>query len=235
VVDLFAQARIAGQALTATYRLRSRDGSYRWHEARVAPLRTGAGDVRLWVGTATDVEEHRLAGEERRYLVQATSVLGASLDLERTLADVARLVVPVLADWCSIDLVGDEREGVELERAAVAHVDPSKVKLAWDLWKLVRPKPSDVHGAYAVMRSRTAELLHVTDEMLVAAIADPQVWRSSRASSAPRRAGACLKRRSRRSGSRRSRRRTTSMRSRPCSRRAAASMARSAGSSRSRR
>jgi PAS domain S-box-containing protein len=169
----FASARASRQAFTATYRLRGRDGSYRWHEAHIIPLRAGADAVSLWVGTATDIDEHRRASDEQRYLVDASTVLGSSLELQRTLADVARLVVPTLADWCTIDLLRDDGT---LERLAVAHVDPSKVKLAWDLWKILPPKPSDPNGAFAAMRTRKPELVtEVTDEMLALAIPDPHV------------------------------------------------------------
>ena len=138
----------------------------------MAPLRSDTGRVVLWVGTAMDVEEQHAALEEQRYLVTVTAALGASLDVQRTLADIARLLVPHLADWCSIDLLRDDGQ---LERAAVSHVDPSKVQLAWDLWKLTPPRPSDPYGVFAVMRTRTPELLQVTEELLVAAVADPKI------------------------------------------------------------
>lgn len=172
VVDRFVAARDSGQSFQASYRLRARDGSYRWHDAQVVPLRSAGGKVTLWVGTATDIEEQRRVFDEQRYLVQASTVLGASLDLQHTLSTVAALVVPTLADWCSIDLLGET--GV-LERLAVAHVDPAKVSLAWDLWAKFPPRPSDPQGAYAVMRTRTPELFEeITDELLVAAVSDPQ-------------------------------------------------------------
>jgi PAS domain S-box-containing protein len=167
----FAQAREDGNAFESTYRLRRREGGYRWHLARVVPLRAAEGRVAAWVGTANDIEEERQRDEEQRYLIEATNVLGTSLDVRATLSDVARLVVPHLADWCAIDLAGED--GL-LERAAVAHVDPAKVDLAWQLWKLMPPKPSDPGGAYGVMRTQQAEHFEeIPDELIAAAIADP--------------------------------------------------------------
>src|SRR3954467_8999471 len=39
------------------------------------------------------------------FLAQASGLLAASLDYERTLSEVARLAVPDVADWCAIDIV----------------------------------------------------------------------------------------------------------------------------------
>lgn len=44
--------------------------------------------------------------------------------------DVARLMVPTLADWFTIDVLGADGT---IERMAVAHVDPAKITLAHEL------------------------------------------------------------------------------------------------------
>jgi len=169
---LWQEARARGASFEASYRLRGRDGGYRWHLARLVPVREGNRAV-SWVGTAVDVDEQRRIDAEQRFLVQASAVLGTSLDLDTTLGDVARLVVPHLADWCAIDLLTDA--GV-LERPAMAHVDPSKVAMAWELWRRHPPRPEEPHGAYAVARTRRAELLaNIPDELLVASIQDPEI------------------------------------------------------------
>ena len=69
---------------------------------------------------AIPVEQAALYGTERSarvqlesargqlaFLAEASAVLGSSLDYETTLASVARLAVPALADWCVIDVVDD--------------------------------------------------------------------------------------------------------------------------------
>src|SRR4051812_30131823 len=65
--------------------------------------------------------------EALRFLVQASTLLGSSLDYTRTLPAVAELAVPALAEWCFVDLVG---EGGRVERLAVAHADPAQADLA---------------------------------------------------------------------------------------------------------
>jgi serine phosphatase RsbU (regulator of sigma subunit) len=72
-----------------------------------------------------DAAQERLA-----FLAEASTLLSGSLDYERTLANVARLAVPYLADWVAIDLT--EEDG-RVTRLAVAHVDPSKERWAWEI------------------------------------------------------------------------------------------------------
>ncbi|MDF2440760.1 MAG: hypothetical protein JWN98_1744, partial [Abditibacteriota bacterium] len=49
------------------------------------------------------------ASEERfRFLAEAGEVLASSLDLDRTFTSLAKLVVPRLGDWCTVDLLEDD-------------------------------------------------------------------------------------------------------------------------------
>lgn len=179
VVRLFSESRQTGQPLEASYRLRRHDGCYRWHLARVVPLHRDGERVTHWLGSALDIDDARRNDLERTYLADAGRVLGSSLDVAQTLKNVAQLVVPELADWCAIDLLGADGR---LERAAVAHVDPTKVSLAWQLWERAPPSPDDPHGAYAVIRTGKPEWLpEITDALLVEATEDPDLLETLRA------------------------------------------------------
>ena len=154
-LERWERAREASAPFEIEYRLRGADGAYRWHLVRAMPMRDEGGAIVGWVGAATDIDERRLAGERQEFLAEAGWVLGSSLDYERTLADVAQLVVPKIADWCAIDLV---RHG-QLTRVAVAHAEPLKVALAREL---AERYPSDLEtgtGPAAVVRTREAELV----------------------------------------------------------------------------
>ncbi len=174
VVSLFEESRATGTPVEITYRLRrARDGAWRWHAARVVRLPDADGAAAVFVGTAMDIDDQRRTEEAQRFLIDATAVLGASLDLPRTLDDVARLVVPHLADWCAIDLL---TEHGALERATVAHVDPTKTALGWELWRRLPPDPADPHGTYAVIRQRRGEYFEeIPDELLASSIRDPHL------------------------------------------------------------
>ena len=74
-------------------------------------------------------EERVRAEATVRFLADASAVLAESLDYGVTLNKVARLTVPVFADWCVIDVVEDET----LRRVAGQHADPDKEPLLQEL------------------------------------------------------------------------------------------------------
>jgi signal transduction histidine kinase len=85
---------------------------------------------------------------------------------------VARLVVPRLADWCSVHVADDSGRPRQL---AVAHADPAKVDWARQLAQRYPPDPDAPRGVPAVLRSGRAELVpEVTDAMLQAGARDPE-------------------------------------------------------------
>ncbi len=89
------------------------------------------------------------------FLASASAALDASLDYEATLRSVADLVVPVMADWCVVDIV-DERGSVQ--RVATAHVHPARRELAETLRQRY-PEDLDTPGsAHDVIRSGQAVL-----------------------------------------------------------------------------
>jgi signal transduction histidine kinase/CheY-like chemotaxis protein len=68
------------------------------------------------------------AREQVAFLAEVSQVLASSLDYRVTLAAVARLAVPRLADWCAVDIV--DAHG-RLRRLAISHTDPAKVDAVW--------------------------------------------------------------------------------------------------------
>src|SRR5204863_6931552 len=125
---------------------------------------------------ARDISETRRARRmleraRRRdaFLAEATSALASSLDYHETLKIVANVAVPAIADWCAIDVVNDDGT---LNRAAVAHVNAEKVKLA----QTVRDPYEDPKAStspQSVIRTRKPVLRQtVTDDMLVESAGD---------------------------------------------------------------
>ncbi|WP_165373993.1 ATP-binding protein [Sorangium cellulosum] len=76
---------------------------------------------------AAEAAERERALELPRFLDAASVVLADSLDYPTTLARVAQLAVPVLADFCLVDLL-DEEEGT-FRRVGAACADPSQAAL----------------------------------------------------------------------------------------------------------
>ncbi len=127
VANWMGVVRSEAPTYEAEFRIRRFDGLYRWHLSRAVPLRAADGHVLRWLGTCTDIEDQKRTAARLNLLAGASSILASSLEYETTLAAVAKLAVPVLADWCLVDLVNER--GV-LERVAVAHADPTQGKLA---------------------------------------------------------------------------------------------------------
>src|SRR6185295_13628580 len=112
------------------------------------------------------------AEEAARYLVKASETLASSLDYETTLAELATLVVPEFADWAAIDIVGEDGKP---KQVAVAHVNPEKVRWAYELNKRYPPDPNAPTGIYNVLRTGKPEFYpEITEEMLVAGAMDDE-------------------------------------------------------------
>jgi PAS domain S-box-containing protein len=104
------------------------------------------------------------------FLAEASELLASSLDYNRTLRQLARLCVPGLADWCAIDML---RPNGEIERLAVAHQDPEKVRWAHELQDRYPPDPDAPHGVPQVLRSGEPEFFpEISEELLDAALGD---------------------------------------------------------------
>ena len=63
-VAVWMQAIASGKAYEVEFRLRRADGAYRWFLARAVPARDDKGEIIRWIGTNTDVHDHKtIAGE----------------------------------------------------------------------------------------------------------------------------------------------------------------------------
>ena len=162
-----------GLSASAVMRYRFRGtGEERWSSVKATPVFDEEGRVRFAISIFQDVTERRRAEESQRFLAEAGGVISSSLDYETTLASVARMAVPVLADWCSVDVL--EEDGT-LKRLAVAHVDPKKVEWAYELQKRYPPDMNSAQGVPQVLRTGKPELYsEIADEMLVAGAVDEE-------------------------------------------------------------
>ena len=116
-----------GEDYEREFRAVWRDGTVHWLHSRAHVRRDDDGQVVSVVGLISDVTERKQREIAASYLAEAGAVLGRSLDVEKTLQEVAELAVPDLADWCGVHLVEDDGE---IAQVAVAHHDPDKVGLA---------------------------------------------------------------------------------------------------------
>jgi PAS domain S-box-containing protein len=141
------------------------DGVERWVAARGRCVFEGQRAVRF-IGTVMDVTVRRRAEDNLRFLAQASEVLATSLDYEDTLRRMAWLAVPVLADWCAVDVLDARGKG---RRLVLAHRDVEKVRVAEEVDRLY-PRAEDPHSVSdRVMRGGEALLApEISPEALAA-------------------------------------------------------------------
>ncbi|MBN1209986.1 MAG: AAA family ATPase [Myxococcaceae bacterium] len=116
---------------------------------------------RLFEQLKVEVEVRRRAEEGVRFLAESSMALAESLDYETTLARVARLAVPFLADWCIVDVVGSEGG---IRRVAAAHADPEKEPLMRELQERYAPDRESSQPAAVVLRTGQPYIISETSE-----------------------------------------------------------------------
>ena len=111
------------------------------------------------------------AAERLEFLADASVALTSSLDFRQTVDAVTSVLVPRLADWCTLSLVQDG----QLTVVGIAHADPAKVRWAWDLVRNYPARADAAHGDGAVLRTGSSEVhADMPDELLAAAAIDDE-------------------------------------------------------------
>jgi len=145
-----------GEQFELESRIRRADGSYCWVLERALPLRDASGRITRWLGTVTDIDAQKRAQERFGFLAEASATLSSSLDFEETLRTVARLAVPVLADWCAVHI--KDAEGAPM-RLVIAGMDQTKWALA-ERMEVKEPLSTDAPFGYAyVLRTGRPQLI----------------------------------------------------------------------------
>lgn len=102
-----------------------------------------------------DVTERKRAEQGARFLAEVSEVLASSLDYETTLASIARLAVPRLADWCAVHV---KMEDGTIQQLVLTHVDPAKVERARELQRRYLEDPNVPYSVSNVIRTGKPEL-----------------------------------------------------------------------------
>jgi PAS domain S-box-containing protein len=134
----------------------------RWYST---PLDSEGNGVTGSLLMAEEITERVRSEERQALLAEAGRILGSSLDYRATVGDLCRLVVPALADWCSLDLLG---EFGEVHRLDVHHKDSAKGALAREYRRRYPPRPEDKRGLMGVLRTGEPELIRELSDGLLA-------------------------------------------------------------------
>ena len=190
-VDRFARGAMESKEMGQRGQIwgRRRSGELFPAEASVSKIRLGG--AMHFTAVLRDVTQQRRAEEEREallfremdaraaaesaerrfaFLARATDVLHSSLAFEKTYRALLQLIVPELALFCFIDVVGEN--GV-VSRLHVVHGDPEKQVLADRLRNYPRAQAGSL--TRHALTSGDAELIeHVSDDALASRVADPE-------------------------------------------------------------
>jgi PAS domain S-box-containing protein len=117
------------------FRMRAKDGSYRWHSGRTIPITDPDGTVRMWVGFAVDIEERKRAEQaliesEARY-----RTLAESMPALVSLVDDEGRAVYVNQRW--LDYVGATPEDV-IGLAWQRYFHPQDLASLLSKWEVMR-------------------------------------------------------------------------------------------------
>ena len=161
-------------------------GEENWVLIRARPIYDKDGNVNEVVNSFQNVtaQQQALAAERAArsqaedaqwrldFLSRTSAILSRSLDYHTTLRRLAQLTVPWLADWCGVDLL---QEDGSFERVAVAHVDPAKVELAYELFRRYSSAADSDNIVQLVAESGQVQFIPtITDEMLVQGARDEE-------------------------------------------------------------
>ncbi|MEH2437608.1 MAG: PAS domain S-box protein [Nostoc sp.] len=151
---------------TVTHRARHKDGHYIWLEATIRAIRDRqTKEILEMQSSSRDITERKQVESEQRFLAEASEILAASLDYETTLASLARLVVPEIADWCLVDIICDNQL---IRRVTAAHADPKKQELVEQLQNYP-PDLTRKEGLGEVIETGKSQITHfISDEQIQA-------------------------------------------------------------------
>ncbi|HLL23189.1 MAG TPA: PAS domain S-box protein, partial [Kofleriaceae bacterium] len=150
---------------------RAADGQVHYFDTVKAPVRNALGQVVELVGVSRDITNRKREEEKRERLHVASELLARSIDFDVTLTNVAKVIVPEIADWCAIDLVEDGT----IRRVAIEHPDPAMIELAIEFERRYPAPPDSPNNVPAVIRTGVPEMMTgLTDETFVASARDAE-------------------------------------------------------------
>lgn len=152
-----------------TVRLR-KDGTPVIVSLSISVVRDAHGNVIGASKILRDISERKWNEDAQRFLAEASDVLASSLEYETTLASVARLVVPRIADWCAVHI---KMEDGSIQQLALAHVDPAKLELVHEYQRRYPDNPESQSAVSGVIQTGKPSISPViTNEMIRSAVKD---------------------------------------------------------------
>ena len=123
LVEIISEVTLEGEAFTGIETvMRRKDGQIINVALSTAPFYGGHEEILGIMTVYVDISAQKRAEEILEFLSRAGAELIKSLEVIPILESLARLALPVLADFVAIDLVEDDGT---VERMATKHIDPA--------------------------------------------------------------------------------------------------------------
>jgi PAS domain S-box-containing protein len=164
LVEIISEVTLEGEAFTGIETvMRRNDGQIINVALSTAPFYGGHEEILGIMTVYVDISAQKRAEEILEFLSRAGAELIKSLEVIPILESLARLALPVLADFVAIDLVEDDGT---VERMATKHIDPAGAEVAEKLRSYAPAEYHFLNGREA--RDEQPEILaEVSDSWLV--------------------------------------------------------------------
>ncbi|AFY34389.1 PAS domain S-box protein [Calothrix sp. PCC 7507] len=141
-----------------------KDGSTVWVNLTSSVVWDANGQPKYALGIIEDISDRKQAETAQQFLVETSTLLAASLDYEVTLANVANLAVPTLADFCIVDIF---RADNSIQQIAIATADPLKKQTLQELRRRYPPNTEQEHYFLPkLQQGQSVFYLQVSDSFL---------------------------------------------------------------------
>lgn len=158
-----------GEFWSDEYRFRRGDGSYATVFDRAYVVRNEVGEPVRVISSMVDVTDRKREEEAQRFLARTTELLDTLLDYQVTLASLARLAVPTLADYCLIDVLS--RDGATIQRVATAHVNAERERMLVKDENVPRDADPEQHPVAKVVQTGQSVLVSDFNDPVLNSIA----------------------------------------------------------------
>ncbi len=103
----------------------------------------------------TDITDLKKIQDNQLFLEQASRILGTTLEFKKTIKNIAKLIIPYLADYCRIVVAEDK----EIKEIAVHCADPKNLQLVKKLYKSYKNLEGNTHGVGKLLESAKSEIM----------------------------------------------------------------------------
>ncbi|HEX5692351.1 MAG TPA: PAS domain S-box protein, partial [Roseiflexaceae bacterium] len=162
----------SGKSQVIEFEFTMQTGELRRYQSTLVPEFSVNGKNETVLSIARDITEFVRAEERLRFLAEAGTALASSLDAQAALELLARLMVPQLADACTIDLIDEQHT---IRPAVVAHADANLEQAFYEMRRRYPPVWGSSHPVAQVLQAGSSLVVdHIPPRMIDENLYDEQ-------------------------------------------------------------